>query len=195
MPIVLVRPRLQLAGSFVQVGVASGIFPFMQRGFDEALSLAVGLRRVGLGPDVLQAKLPADVPEGDGADGVLVGHCISEGDARGVVDADMHRLPADTAPTALAPAVTGDAMPDPVEAAELPDVEMDHVAGVLAHVAARRRLGIDILHAAEPHGSQHAADGGGETPLILAICLPGIFLRRSATISSRTACGVWWRSL
>ena len=47
-----------------------------------------------------------------------------------VVDADMDELPADAAAVALAGAVAGDAMADPVETAELFDIDVDHLAGV-----------------------------------------------------------------
>jgi hypothetical protein len=73
----------------------------------------------------------------------------------------MHMLPTYAARIALTAPVAGDAVADAVEAAQLLDVEMDHVAGVVALVAACRGLGFDILHAAEPRRSEHAADGGG----------------------------------
>src|SRR5579862_2338855 len=57
------------------------------------------------------------VEEGDGAFLFLVGHDLGEGDARGVVDADMDELPAEalaaTTPVALAAAIAGDPWPMP----------------------------------------------------------------------------------
>jgi len=54
--------------------------------------------------------------EGCGALLLLIGHDLGEGDTRGVVNTDMDELPADAAAVALAGAVAGDAMTDPVEA-------------------------------------------------------------------------------
>ena len=69
--------------------------------------------------------------EGDGALLFLVGQDLREGDARGVVDADMDELPAGAAGlVALAAAVAGDAVADALEAAELLDVDVDQLAGV-----------------------------------------------------------------
>lgn len=53
---------------------------------------------------------------------------LSEGDARGVVDTDMDEFPTG-ADAAAAGAVFGDAMARFVEAIELLDVEVDHLAG------------------------------------------------------------------
>src|SRR5260370_641287 len=50
----------------------------------------------------------------------------------------MEELPSDAAAVALALAVAGDAMADLVELAELFDVDVDHLAGPLALVAAGR---------------------------------------------------------
>lgn len=68
--------------------------------------------------------------EGYSAPRLLAGLDLAEGDARCIVDADMDELPARTAtpgaaPGALACAVTGDAMANPLEAAELFDVNVD----------------------------------------------------------------------
>ena len=57
--------------------------------------------------------------------------------ARGVVDADVDELPAGAARAAL-PAIAGDAVADALEAAELLDVDVDQLAGLLALVAAHR---------------------------------------------------------
>ena len=76
--------------------------------------------------------------EGDGALLPLVGQDLREGDARGIVDADVDELPADAADAGLAGAVAGDAVADALEAAELLDVDVDQLAGMLALVAAHR---------------------------------------------------------
>lgn len=50
------------------------------------------------------------------------------GQPRGVVDRDMQMIPADAAIAALAAAVAGDAMTDPLDPAQALDVEMDQFA-------------------------------------------------------------------
>src|SRR5260370_15786722 len=74
--------------------------------------------------------------EGYGAALALALHEVAEGHAGGVVDADMDVLPADAAAVALALAVAGDAMAYLIELAELFDVDMDHLAGLLALIPA-----------------------------------------------------------
>ena len=69
--------------------------------------------------------------ERSGALFLLVGPDLREGEARGVVDRDMDELPADAAAVALAGAVAGDAMANPVEAAELLDMRWIISPGVL----------------------------------------------------------------
>jgi hypothetical protein len=96
--------------------------------------------------------------EGDGALLALVGQDLDEGDARGVVEADVDELPADA--TALAGPLTGDAVADLLEAAELLDVEVDQLAGVGALVAPDRRGRRQVLEPAQPAPAQDAADGG-----------------------------------
>ena len=56
--------------------------------------------------------------KGDGAFLLFVRHDFGEGEARGVVDADMDELPSDAAAVGLAAAITGDAMADLVETPE-----------------------------------------------------------------------------
>ena len=74
--------------------------------------------------------------EGDGALLALIRHDLDEGDARGIVDADMDVLPTDAAAVALSPAIAGDAVADAVDPSELFDVDMDQFAGMFALVAA-----------------------------------------------------------
>ena len=134
---------------------------------NEALGLAIGLGRIGLGADVLEAEALAGFLEGKGfvaravvghdaldrhaqarivsngrfeeSDGgplLLILHDLAEGDAGRVVDADMHILPARPLTTgaqvARAMSITGDAVTDPIELAELFDVDVDQFAGMLA---------------------------------------------------------------
>src|SRR6266851_1358594 len=98
--------------------------------------------------------------EDDGALFFLIRHDPGEGEARGGVDADMDEYPADAAAVALAGAVAGDAMADAVEASELLDVDEDHLAGVLALVAADRLDRVKRLQIVQPKPFEHPADGG-----------------------------------
>src|SRR5438105_15692847 len=61
MPVVLVQPDRKFVGATVGCGIGLGVSPFPERGLDEALGLAVGFRRVGLGADVLEAEVAASV--------------------------------------------------------------------------------------------------------------------------------------
>jgi hypothetical protein len=101
---------------------------------------------------------PGGLQEGDGALLALVAQDLGEGDARGVVEADVDELPAD--PAALAAPPTGDAMADLVEASELLDVDVEPLARVGALVASDRCRRRQVLDAAQPEPSQDATDGG-----------------------------------
>src|SRR5262245_60561 len=69
----------------------------------------------------------------------LIGHDRHEGDARGIVDADVDELPADAMVTVdHAGLASGDAMAHRADAAELFDIEMDELARPLAFVATDR---------------------------------------------------------
>src|SRR5215204_3738884 len=47
MPVVSVQPEGQFLGASLRGGVGLGVGPFAERGLDEALGLAVGLRGIG----------------------------------------------------------------------------------------------------------------------------------------------------
>ena len=87
-------------------------------------------------------------------------HDLAEGDARGIVDADMDELPADAAAVALAGAVAGDAVADPIELAELFDVDVDQLARPLALISARRLGRLQGAQLVEAQTLEDAADGG-----------------------------------
>src|SRR5690606_18190384 len=99
--------------------------------------------------------------EGNGALLLLVGQDLREGDARGVVDADVDELPAAAAAAIVAGVMAGDAVADLVEAAELLDVEVDQLARLLALVAADRLGRLQVAQSAEAGPAQHAADRRG----------------------------------
>src|ERR1019366_538053 len=103
--------------------------------------------------------------EGDGAFFLLVGQDLAEGDARGVVDADVDELPSGApAPLAgrapLAGPIAGDAVADLLEAAELLDVDVDQLAGGLALIAHHGLGRLQVPDPAEPGPPQDAAHRG-----------------------------------
>src|SRR3546814_19949102 len=75
--------------------------------------------------------------EGDGAFLLLVGQDLAAGDARGIVDADVNELPADTPAVRLAVTDDGDAVADAFEEAEIPAVGVDQFAGETGTAASR----------------------------------------------------------
>src|SRR5690606_11228776 len=86
--------------------------------------------------------------EGDSALLALVVHNLDESDARGVIDADVDELPADAEMTVDRTRMSsGDAVPHRANPAELLDVEMDELAGVLALIATHR---LDRLQVFQP---------------------------------------------
>ncbi len=68
--------------SLLGVLEGSGVGPFSKRRLNEALGLAVGLRRVGFGSDVLDAELLAGARESSGLVAAsVVGHDTLDRDA------------------------------------------------------------------------------------------------------------------
>src|SRR5438034_7227260 len=123
-----------------------------------AAGLGEGLRSVAgavVGHDTRYRNTEAGVigdrrfEESDSTLLFLVGQDLREGDAGSVVDADMDELPAGAAGLALL-RITGDAMADLAEAAELLDVDVDHLAGVLAFVAPDRFGRLDVAQPRQP---------------------------------------------
>src|SRR5512134_754895 len=98
--------------------------------------------------------------EGNGAFLAFGGHDLSDGNPGVVVDADMHELPADAACPALTGSIAGDAVPDPVEAAQLLDVDVDELARVLAFVASHWLGRFQGLEAVQAQAPQDPADRG-----------------------------------
>src|SRR3954451_20367349 len=83
MPVVWVQPDRQRSGAVIRGGVGLSVGPFAQGGLDEALGLAVGLGRIGLGPDVLETEIATGRAEGLGAKaGAIVGHHTGNRDAK-----------------------------------------------------------------------------------------------------------------
>lgn len=111
--------------------------------------------------------------EGDGAFFFLVGQDLREGDAGGVVDADMDELPTAAARAGIAGALAGNAMTDALETTELLDVDMDHLAGMLALVASDRLGRFDISQSRQSSTLENAADGGGRDADLMGDVLAG----------------------
>ena len=89
-------------------------------------------------------------------------HCrpdFAAGQARGVVDADVHIFPAGAARAVAA--IAGDPVPDRLDTAELFDIDVDQLTRPLALVAHRRRLRRQRRQSAEPEAAQHLAHGRG----------------------------------
>src|SRR5690349_25146197 len=101
----------------------------------------------------------------DGARRFFIWMDLGERDARGVIDTDMDELPAAARTLSrgmgAAAAIASDAMADAPEAAELLDIEMDHVAGMLMFVTPGRWRRVEISCAREFHVAQDTADGCG----------------------------------
>src|SRR5882757_3178288 len=86
MPIVSVQPDRKLLGTAIGCWIGLSVGPLPERGLDEALSLAVGFGRIGLGADVFDAEVPASVTEGEGLVATtIVGHDAGDGDAEAFV--------------------------------------------------------------------------------------------------------------
>src|SRR4051812_17961896 len=80
----------------------------------------------------------------------------------------MDEFPAEpfaaAAPTALPRTVAGDAMADAIDLSELFDVDMDHLAGMLALVAAHWLGGLECLEPVQSEPLESAADGSWRDP-------------------------------
>lgn len=131
--------------------------------------------------------------EGDGAFFFLVGQDLREGDAGGVVDADMDELPTAAARAGIAGALAGNAMTDALETTELLDVDMDHLAGMLALVASDRLGRFDISQSRQSSTLEHAADGGGRDADLMGDVLAGPTLppQRHDALGDQRSGGLW----
>ena len=96
--------------------------------------------------------------ESGGRAGFLVGQDLREGDARMIIDGDMHILPAGTMNAAAA--VAGDTTTDRLDATDLFDVEVEQIARCGMFITQNGRGGLQIADAAEMKAAQNAAHGG-----------------------------------
>jgi len=98
-PVVVMQPERQMLSAVAGGLIGPGIGPFRQGGLDETLCLAVGLRRVGLGPHMAQPQMLAKPGEAPGfVAGAVISQNLPEGDAeRAVVAQGRQQGPASTA--------------------------------------------------------------------------------------------------
>jgi hypothetical protein len=140
-----------------------------------------------------QARIVGDrrLEERNGALLTLVLHDRAEGNAGGVVNANVDKLPTCITGTALFRTNTHDAMADAIEFAKLFDVDVDQFAGIFSLIAAHRfgRLQRRELVKAEP--AQDPADSCWRDANAAAICLPVWRCRRKASTATHVAGGVW----
>lgn len=110
-PVVAVKPSRQFGGSLFLGVVGAGLGPLAQARLNEALGLAVGLRRVRLGADVLEAKPVAGLAEGKGLVArPVVGHHPLDLDAQAcmVSDRSLEEGHGASLPLALHDLIKGD---------------------------------------------------------------------------------------
>ena len=123
---------------------------------------------------------------------------LGEGEARGVIDADVDELPAEPfaarPSVALTPAMACDAMSDLLEAAEFLDVEVDHLAGMGALVPADRLSRLQRFQRVEAQPAQDAADRGRGDADVACDLLSGVALTAQGLDGgARRRRGLAWR--
>jgi hypothetical protein len=97
--------------------------------------------------------------ESDGTLLAFTGQNLAVGEPAGVVDSDMKILPAGAALIALAGAISGNAVADAVDTAELFDIEVDQLARHVALIAHDLWLDVECAEPPEAETAQHGADG------------------------------------
>ena len=107
---------------------------------------------------------------------LLAGHDLREGDARVIVDGDVNVLPTDASAVALSRAVPGNAMTDPIETAELFDVEVDHLTRMIAFIAPHWLDRLQCREPVEAQPSQDATDRGRRNTQFVRNLLAGVAL-------------------
>jgi hypothetical protein len=109
-----------------------------------------------------------------------------------VVDRQMHVLPSDPAGVALAVAVAGDPIADPIELAQLLDVDVDDLAWGGAFIAADRLGRLERRRAVlRRNRFRMRLTVAAETPTSAAICSPVWRCLRKASILAHVAGAVW----
>jgi hypothetical protein len=190
--IVMVEVSRETVGSVDGGWVGPFVSPLAKQGLDEAFGLSIGLRVVGLCPQVTELEPLADSIELGLVAGSVVGHyrldgyaaVLEPGDrasekasrargsfirqdlgvshARSVVDGDMDELPADASNTGGA--VTVDAMSNTSDTTQLLDVDVDQFAGPISLVSDDRLLGLEALEPRQAMASQDPGHGRRAQP-------------------------------
>jgi hypothetical protein len=187
--IVVVEVSREAVGSLGRGCVGSFVGPFAQQGLDESFGFSVGLRAVGASPQMAQLELlagrfepvgavagavighdgldtdAATLEPGDGAfeeagggRGSFIGEYLGVGESGSVIDSDMDELPADA--TDLLRVVSVDAMTDASYTAQLFDIHVDELAGMLPLVSANGLFGFEALESGEAVTAQDPRDCG-----------------------------------
>lgn len=157
---------------------------------------------------MLEAVLAARPGEGfRPVAGPVVGHDALDHDAQAALVGDRRRQEGDSVgwelvhvciddasriafSQILPDAIAGDAVADALEAPAFLDVNVDHVTGRLALVAARRLGWFDIPQPRKTGPLEHAAYRRRRHAACLAMCWPVSRRRRNAAMSSATVAGV-----
>ena len=110
----------------------------------------------------IEAPVPSEggVQEGDGTVFFLVWQDVCEAEAGVVVDADVDVFPAPVGSASWAGSIAVYAVPDLVEAAEFLDIDVDHLAGPGAFVAAYRFGRVEVAPAVEAVAGQDPSHRG-----------------------------------
>ena len=108
-----------------------------------------------------------------------------------VVDRQVHIFPADPTGLALADLAAGDPVADPIELAELLDVDVDDLARGGALIAADRLGRLESGKPIEAQPFEDAADGGRRNPDFRGDLLAGAPRLRKASTLSQAAGPVW----
>ena len=98
--------------------------------------------------------------ERNGAFRFLIRQDLGEGDAGVIVNTNVDELPANAPAIALTGAIAGDAVADFVEATELFDVDMDHLARRFALIAVHRLGRLQVAYPVQSQPAQDPAHGG-----------------------------------
>jgi len=169
--------------------VGTTVGPFAQQGLDEAFGFAVGAGSIGSCPDVAQShgltglgEAMRDVAgavirqqaldtnssggepgnrssqEGGRARCSLIFQNLRVSETGSVIDGNVDELPTDT--SSALDSVSGDAMADPTDPAELLDVEVKELTGMLTLVASDGLLWVQSLEPGESVAGQYPCDRG-----------------------------------
>ena len=124
------------------------------------ISVTSSVRRSSC-PSPSATSTACGLQEGSRAFLALIGQDLHERDPRGIIDADMDKLPTDAlVPVDRAGISSGDAMAHRADATELFDIEMDEFARCLAFVTPDRFGRLQRTELVQPQPAQNTAHGG-----------------------------------